>query len=257
LALAAALPMLAQLAFNHATNGDPMLFGYAVAYPTLRYGFVESPWGTHTPFRGLEHTIRNLNALHLYLMAAPLPGLALAILGARDRMRDPIVWLFALPIVTALVIYAGFCFQDLTFGPRYMFEASLGLFPLAALGLREAIVAVGETERGTMGGWIAAAVIGALSVLPGLGVYYRSVYALDDQVVARAYEELPEGALVFVEGKYQRAFFAVDPDLGGAILFARDLGERNDELACAYPMRTAWLEREGRFLRLIPDCAGD
>ena len=257
MAATAALGGLVQLEFNRRTNGDPLLFGYAVGYPTLRYGFGPSPWGVHTPFRALEYTIRNANALNLYLTGLPIPALGLAILGFVSRREVAHRWLFGAPVAFALLAYAGWCFQDLTFGPRYVYEASLGLFPLVACGLPAALAWAARTPLGdvrALGAGGLAVVIALVSLLPGLGVYYRRVYAQDEGVVAAARRELPPGSLVFVEGKYQRAFFAVDPALDGPHLFARDLGERNAELACLLRDRRAFVEREGRFVPLEPAC---
>jgi hypothetical protein len=92
--------------------------------------------------------------------------------------------------------------------------------------------------------------------LPGLGFYYRTVYAQDGGVVAHARDELGPGALVFVEGKYQRAFWAVSPTLDDPILFARDLGPKNVELACLHPDRRPFVERDGELVPLeVRDCA--
>lgn len=260
MAATAAIGGLVQLEFNRRTNGDPLLFGYAVGYPTLRYGFGPSPWGVHTPFRALEYTIRNANALNLYLTGLPIPALGLAILGFVRRREVVHRWLFGAPVVIAMIAYAGWCFQDLTFGPRYVYEASLALLPLVACGLPPALAWAARAEASddrALGAGAVAVVIALVSLLPGLGVYYRQVYAQDEGVVAQAERELPPGSLVFVEGKYQRAFFAVDPDLEGPILFARDLGERNVELACRLADRRAYVEREGRFVPLAVACEAE
>ncbi len=249
LAAAAACVCALQLEFNRRTTGDPLLFGYAVGYPHLHYGFVESMGQTHTAWRGLEYSLRNANALDLYLLPLPLPGLALAIWAWAKHRSTPATWLFGGGLVSAILIYAGWYFQDLTFGPRYMFEASVGLYPLAALALPSALRAgagAGHVARGA----VVCVAIGLVSVLPGLGVYYRTVYAQDGGVVAHARAELTRPALVFVEGKYQRAFWAVGPDLDAPILFARDLGARDVELACAHPERSAYVEVDGRLVEL-------
>lgn len=262
MAACAVAVLLAQLAYNQQTTGDALVFGHSIAFPNLHYGFVDGPAGLHTPWRGLEFTLRNLNAQNLYLIGLPIPGVALAIFAAaRHRHHAPghhaPVWLLGGVALCSLAIYAGLCFQDLTFGPRYQYEASLALIPLVAKALPDAFRwaggATGSSPRVARSALAGFAIL-LLGFLPGLGFYYHRVYGLADGVTARAEAELPPGALVFVEGKYQRAFFAVRPDLGGDILYARDLGPRNAELACSRPDRPAFVERGGRFVAFAPAC---
>jgi hypothetical protein len=242
-----------QMGFNTKVNGSPLLFGHTILFPTMKWGFVHGPWGDHTPFRAVEFTFRNVDAVNLYMVGAPIPGLILAIFGAWSHRDRPLAMLLAGIFVATLGLYAGFCFQDLTFGPRYVYEATLATYPLAAAGLPIALDWLGKTKpegdarRATRAG---AALLGvALSlatIFPGLGFYYRKVYGLDDGVVAVARRTLPSGSLLLVQPKYQRAFWAVDPALTGPVLFARHLSSENDRaLVCAMPDRRAFIEREG------------
>jgi hypothetical protein len=260
------VPMLASsaamgallLAFNAATNGDPLLMGYLVRWgPSHSLGFHPSPWGApHTPWRGLDHTLSNLDGASVFLWGGAFPGLALVALGALRERARPLTWaLVAMPLAV-LVIYFFYFFQDLTFGPRYLYEASPTFFLLGARGLRalreEALrAAPRRAERTLAHATLVAALVPFLHFLPALFHQYQVGYCPRGHVVERAERAIPTGrALVFVDGAYERAFFRVDPWLEARILYARDLDAANDALRCAMSDREAWLARGDELERL-------
>lgn len=242
------------LAWNAATNGSPWLMGYTVRWgPSHSLGFGMAPWGApHTPARGIEHTLSRLSAWSLFLQGGPVPALALVVLGMiRDR-RDALARALIAAPIGVLAIHFFYFFQDLTFGPRYLYEASAGAFVLAARGLPW-IRRLAPRLPVARGVTVALLLSWALFWPPLIHEYY-SGFCPRGGIVDRARHAIGSGkALVFVDGAYERAFFAVDPDLAAPILFARDLGdERNDALRCAMPEREAWLERRGELRRLAP-----
>lgn len=270
MAIAAAAIGALMLPWNAGTTGDPRLMGYIVRWgPEHTLGFGISPWGDpHTPADGLEHTLSNLNAWNMFLFGGPLPALLLVALGvARDRRR-PIVLAMAAAPALVLAIYFFYFFQDLTFGPRYLYEANVFALLAASRGigwLPELLPRLGlATRRAVARGLVPLLVLSAsafalVGFVPGIVHEYAVGYALHGGVVDQAYARIPTGrAVVLCDGAYQRAFYAVDPDLEARILFARDLGdERNVELQCAMPDREAWIERDHVLRRLPPvDCSG-
>jgi hypothetical protein len=248
----------AQLWFNARLNGRPLTFAYSIAYPDMHLGFGRSMFGVHTPLRAVENTLRLLDASNLYLLGLPLPAVLLAAVGFVRRREAPIAWLVAGAFLVQLVAHTLFPSMDLTFGPRYVYEPCLGLIPLALAGLepvtRLALGPAAGDAGASRRAWALAAVLAAVSILPGLGVYYRSMYALDGGLVDRARATLPPNSVVLIESNYQKVFHAVDPELRGPMLFARDLGPRNAELACGMRPRPAFLERAGAFVPYEPDC---
>ncbi len=249
------------LAFNEATNGDPFLMGYVVRWgPEHSLGFHASPWGTaHTPLRGLDHTQSNLVGASVFLWGGSFPALALVVLGAlRDRARLVTSVLVAMPVMV-LAIYFFYFFQDLTFGPRFLYEAAPTFFVLGARGLgalpaelRRGRAAPGAVRRALDLALALALLVPLLHFLPALAHQYNVGYCPRGHLVERAERTITERpALVFVDGAYERAFFRVDPQLRAPILYARDLGdEANLVLRCAMPERTAWRGRGDEVERL-------
>lgn len=271
MALAAAAVGSILLWFNVRTNGAPFRMGYVVRWgPEHTLGFGIAPWGSvHTPAGGLESTLSNLDAWNLHLFGGPLPAMLLVALGvARDRRRA-LVWALAASPLCVLAVYSAYFFQDLTFGPRYVYEASAFALLAASRGigwLPELLPRLGLASRravrgglvGVLMAWSAA--IASLTFLPWIVHEYALGYSLHGGVVDRAEARIPEGrALVFVDGAYQRAFYAMHPDLLGAqIVYARDLGDaRNRDLVCALPDREAWVDRRFALARVPPsECPG-
>ncbi|NUQ11078.1 MAG: hypothetical protein HUU26_01955 [Gemmatimonadaceae bacterium] len=72
-----AVPASGVLAYNVATTGDPLLFGYELLWGASHgLGFHAAPWGvTHTPARGLELVNLYFLRLQTYLFESPLPSL--------------------------------------------------------------------------------------------------------------------------------------------------------------------------------------
>jgi hypothetical protein len=246
------------LAFNAATTGDATMMGYTLRWgATHTLGFHPSPWGApHTPAAGLDHTLSNLVGWNLFLFGGPLPAMFLVSLGAiRDRARGITIALALMPVCT-LAIYFFYFFQDLAFGPRYLYESNVAALVLAARGIGWLPPLLGK-RRSLLGPAIAVSIALATALfVPSLLREYYLGFCPRDGVVDYAHERIPSGrALVLVEGPYERVFFAVDPDLRARVLFARDLGdERNLELICALPDRAPWLYR-GERLVALPEAA--
>jgi hypothetical protein len=147
MAIGLAVPMAALLAYNNATTGSPLLFGYELMWgKSHSLGFHASPWGiAHSPVRGLE--LLSLYALRLqsYLFESPTPSLLPVIItlgiasgvASFDRMM---LW------ATALLAGAYFAYWHDGFylGPRFFFV----LTPLLALLAARAPRAIGAlTQR--------------------------------------------------------------------------------------------------------------
>jgi hypothetical protein len=81
--LGVGLPVAGVLAYNAATTGDPLLFGYELLWgPSHGLGFHRAPWGvTHTPARGVELVNLFFLRLQTYLFETPVPSLTAATLA--------------------------------------------------------------------------------------------------------------------------------------------------------------------------------
>lgn len=248
------------LAWNDATNGAPLLMGYIVRWGRLHtFGFHDTPWGEpHTPWLGFTHTLSNLVAWNAYLFGGPVPALVLVTLGVLRDRRSAITWTLAMAPVAILVVHAFYFFQDLAFGPRYLYEASAGALVLAARGLGGP---PSLTKRGAsvvLGGEVTAIVFAAVTFWPYVLSSYHSGYCprggLVDRTAAALVEaQAEERVVVFVDEAYERAFFTIGPALEAIpVLYVRDLGDERDRACLAeLPGREGWIVREGVARRLV------
>lgn len=257
LALIAASAVVASflLVWNEITNGDPFTMGYVVRWgPTHTLGFHPSPWGeAHTPLRGVDHTLSSLVATNLFVLGPAIPALALFLLGTWRARAMPFVQALAVGPVAILAVYFFYFFHDLTFGPRYLYEANVAFFVLGAVGLRELAptLSMRPTVRPTLAA--VAVVIGLVTFLPRLAREYHDGFCPRGGIAERAYAAIEGDAIVFVRDAYERAFFDVRPDLSGRLLFARDLGDEADRaILDAFPDRRAYVEDGRGFRALAP-----
>ena len=255
---------LSLLQWNLMTTGDAFLWGYIVRWgPQHTLGFGIAPWGEpHTPWLGLQHTLSNFDAWNLFLLGGPLPALFFVALGAERDREQVFTWaLIAAPLALVAIHFAYF-FQDLTFGPRYLYEGSVIAFLLAARGIETLPARVAawrglsllRSNRLVWVGIVLSAALALGTVFPGLAFEYARTYAVYGRVVepARALVH-GERAIVFVED-LQDAGYAMDPDAAAPILFVLDLGDANNaRFACAHADRQAFTHRAGHFARVFCD----
>ena len=262
-AAALALPIGWVLAHNAATTGNAVTFGYQLGWGGERPsapGREVVPGWRWRPMVGVANL---LCASYFFGPAAldwPVPSAgailaAAALLGiwrGRDGDRWPLVVGLA---ALALVVGYSRCEADpLTWqfpvGPRQIFEALplvmvLGAGALLALHGRLVAAGVGAARaRAVLGGLIAFFVAwGAVATLtcevPKLGRTFSN------PALTRALAGAAKPAVVFIPvpasqweaHQFAAAVLRNDPAMIGPVIYARDLGERNKELAAAYPGR--------------------
>lgn len=250
------------LQWNLVTTGEALLWGYIVRWgPEHTLGFGIAPWGEpHTPWLGLQHTLSNFDAWNLFLLGGPLPALFFVALGAERDRKDAFTWVLIAAPLALVAIHFAYFFQDLTFGPRYLYEGSVIAFLLAARGL-ETLPARLSAWRGlsllrsnrlVWVGIVLSTCLALGTVFPGLAFEYARTYAVYGRVVEPAQALVHEArAIVFVED-LQDAGYAMDPDAAAPILFVLDLGDAdNERFACAHTDRQAFTHREGHFERVV------
>jgi hypothetical protein len=203
------LPLLPLIWFNAATTGHPLRFGYEARWGVSGFGFGSSQWGPpHTPLRGLDQSWRNLDALNTYLLEWPfpclLPLLGLRWLGRRLRRFDLLLGGWALSLLAVHVFYF---YQDLCFGPRFLYEATPAVVILLARGLQGLGAAVAPYWRTTRGAassrvWRLALFCSAAGLAVNLPVlwkwYSNGFWGVDAGVVPRALATVRGPAVVFV-----------------------------------------------------------
>ena len=129
---------IAFLAYNYATTGHPLLFGYIAMHGKDHYpGFHEAPWSDqpHTVAQGFKHVFTNLNALSIFLFEWPMPSLFFACLFLAYGKKRFWEWLLVGWIGALLVGQFFYFFNRLDFGPRFVYESLPALILLTSRGV--------------------------------------------------------------------------------------------------------------------------
>jgi len=254
------------LVYNQLVNGAALKFGYVVRWGAgHEVGFGHSGWGaSHTPLRGLINTGNNLNGLNRYLFEWPLPGLlpvVLLFLSGAARKED---WLLLSSFLTLTVAYFFYWYQDLCFGPRFLFEAVVALCLLTSrsfstigplLVRRFGVMVPPDSVRRVL----LRIVPLALLVAAGIGIpplylnKYRSYYRIDASLVRTVQARQLDNALVFCSD-LDNAFNRNSLVLDGPVVYAQDHGGLNAAVATAYPHRR-YFYGSGDSLAPIPEAA--
>jgi hypothetical protein len=250
--------------YNYLTTGSPLLSSYDI-YGMLEYGrkagvlgfgdrgFVE--WGAHTPLRGLIQTGNNLNALNLYLFQSPVPGLLLILLLFLTFTRNPADWVLLASFASLPILYFFYWFQDLCFGPRYLYEGLAPLLLLSARGLVEfprfvGQAAGGEAQTRTRNAVVIAAAL-SLAATTAIGVprllvtYGDRYWGVDNRLGARVKERGISNAVVFVGNArtdlflnyYGAGLLHNTLDFEGPVVYAKNRGVWNYLLMRQFPGR--------------------
>ena len=248
------------LAFNSATNGSALVFGYHVLYGRGHDpGFGHSGKGEpHTPLAGLFNTFDNLAGLNQYLFEWPFPSLLFVAVLFALRARNRWDALLLASGVSLVVFYLFYWYQDLCFGPRFLYEASVTWLALSARGMLAAFDQVaGEpdvTVRGRRHRFLVSVLAAGWAIGLGISVparvrEYADAYWGVDRTVLNALERqhIREG-LVFVNSTYGAVLPANSPWLDQPLIFAIDRDRRNQRLVKLFPHATAWLEQDGALV---------
>jgi hypothetical protein len=260
--MGAALPLLFFGAYNLATTGDALVLGYEKMAAASPPGQATATWGGSIWNVLARDSLKTLNAMNKDLFQLPFPGLVLA--AAAFAFRRPSFWDFVL--LLSFLSLLGFYFfyfahGDMYLGPRYLVEGISALAILSARGLvaiREQFGhgAIPEARRQAL---LLAAAVGVLLVFPAAmaaRIHVVLQHYADSTIVRAAERQHLENAVVFVPAKrgtrWVACFAANSPTLDGSVVFARDLGARNEELMELYPGRSAhrWDPDEDRLLEI-------
>lgn len=139
------VPVALLLAYNAATTGDPLLFGYTAHWGASHgLGFHEAPWGDpHTPLRGLELINLYFLRLQFHLFELPVPGLLLVAAGLLLVRRASLYdrWTLAAS-AGLLIVYFAYWHDGYFLGPRFV----LPLAPWLVLWVARIPAALRERE---------------------------------------------------------------------------------------------------------------
>ncbi|MEX2116773.1 MAG: glycosyltransferase family 39 protein, partial [Bacteroidota bacterium] len=236
------------LAFNWITNGHPLLFGFQVLWGDMvEPGFGHSGWGEpHTPFRGLQQMLSNLNGMNKYLFELPIPSLLLVMPLFFSGKHNRWDYLLIASFLLVTLAYFFYWFQDWCFGPRFLFEASVPLILITARGIQHFPTLWNDvfgfrTERTkvrilSLTGLAFLFALGFATNLPPLIQLYGQSYWGVNADVVKAVEKMGiEKGLIFVKSYYGSVLPQNDPFLKSPIMYAIDLERNNQILMKQFP----------------------
>lgn len=129
---------LAFLAYNYATTGNPLLFGYIALHGKGHYpGFSVNPVShrAHTIAQGFKYLLGNLNALNYYLFEWPMPSLYFVCIFLVYGKKKFWEWILVGWLGALLVGHIFYYFNQLAFGPRFIYETLPAFIILTSRGI--------------------------------------------------------------------------------------------------------------------------
>ena len=244
------------LGYNHATNGNPFLFGYQLRWGSHHtIGFTESSVITtppHTLFRGLGHTLSNFIALNQNMFEWPLPSLlfiGIIFIPYLFKKNHCDYWLLA-GLLGSPVFYFFYFYQDICLGPRFFYNS----LPFAVILTARAILQINHKMstaqhnilRNCSHVFISLLVFSVLFAgavrMPRLITFYAdSFWEVDNRLMKKVQSLGITNAVIFQKSfglkgnTLGSGFLHNAPGLNNSVVFAKDLGERNTELVPFFP----------------------
>jgi len=274
--------LLLLLLYDYLTTGNPLASGYkvyyALEYHTFNWGLGFgtrgwSSWGEHTVLRGLIQTGNNLNALNKYLFESPLPGMLPVFLLFVTFPKKSIDYLLLAVLVSLPIAYFFYWFQDLCFGPRFLYESLGPILVLSGQGIlrfprfigHASGLVTGPRDSADTGQYDEKTAANAgqafrvmlflafcASLLIGIphqtAVYADHYWGVNSRVYDRVRENRIRHALVFInpdvpssglvlQNYYGSGFLGNTLDFRGPVVYALDRGPDNYVLMKEYPGR--------------------
>ncbi|MDW8113727.1 MAG: glycosyltransferase family 39 protein [candidate division WOR-3 bacterium] len=253
--------------YNYLTTGNPFISGYK-AYYALEFhhtnfglGFGKRGWdwwGEHTPLRGFIQTGNNLNALNRYLFESPIPGLLLIFLLFITFAQNFSDYLLLSSFLFLPFAYFFYWFQDLCFGPRFLYEALGPILLLSSRGILlfpKFIEKYGDKEikEKVKNGISIIIFLSFLTTLfvglpPLVNKYKKSYWGVNNKLYEKIKKRKIKNALIFVnplfpydwgmgDTYYGSVFLRNDFTFKGDIVYALDRGKDNYILMKNFPKR--------------------
>lgn len=249
--LIGAIPILAAcslfLAYNNATTGHPLIFGYIAKHGTEHYpGFHQDPWTeqSHTIAQGVKYVIGNLNALNYHLFEWPMPSLFFVLLYLAFGKKEPWDWILIGWISSLLVGHAFYFFNHINFGPRFVYETLPAYMLLTSKGIAistQRIAAWYEIPSYAHARSVICFMLIGLFLfaflfnVPTTAKSYKD-YGKDVTVHKYLNENRVEKALIFVKDEITRwVHYPFNAPFGKPHIYAKYIKDENKKLADKFP----------------------
>ncbi len=256
---------LAFLAYNAATTGHPLLFGYIELHGKGHYpGFRQDPWGNqfHTIAQGFKYVLGNLNALNYYLFEWPMPSLFFFCLFLAYGQKRFWEWLLVGWIGALLVGHFFYFFNKLDFGPRFAYESLPALILLTSRGLALSMQFITDrwkTLSDTQARNILCLMLVGLFLfaslfnMPKTAKSYQN-YGKDVTIQKYLEKNDVDQALVFVKGgRAYRVHYPFNAPFAKPHIYAKDRGGENKKLAEIFPGYRYFIADEKKVIEVSID----
>ena len=238
---------LAFFAYNYATTGHPLLFGYIAMHGKDHYpGFHQEPWSDrfHTVTQGFKYVFEDLNALNYYLFEWPIPALLFICIFLTYGKKSFWEWLLVGWIGALLVGHFFYFFNQLDFGPRFVYESLPALILLTSKGLSLSVQFL-TTQWKTLSDAHARNIFCLMLVGLFLFAFFFNVpstvklyqyYGTDVTIKKYLDKNDVEQALVFVKGgRAYQVHYPLNAPFAKPHIYAKDRGSENKKLAEKFP----------------------
>ena len=250
---------LVYFAYNYATTGHPLLFGYIERYGKLHYpGFHKDVWSHqfHTVSQGIKYILGYLNALNYYLFELPISSLFFACLFlvyGRKRFWE---WLLVGWIGALFVAHFFYFFNKMDFGPRFVYECLPALIILTSRGISLSTQVI--TSR-----WKTLSEAHARNILcftlvglflfaflfnvPSTAKRYENHYGTDVTIQKYLDKNDIAQALVFVKDvRAYQVHYPFNVPFANPHIYVRDRGSENKKLAEKFPDYRYFIATQGK-----------
>ncbi len=260
-ALAGALPVVALAGWwNYELYGRALALGYGANDPSVLLPLYHDQFGfsdTFTPRQAVTILIWQLSRFNRALLGWPVSCIFLPIAFlARPWKRADVLCL--LGCLLAPLLYFFYNYNGQEFEARYYFAAVPFALVLTARGIQRTLQLLGGKNRKAANAFVLA-LIAAFFVHGSADYWTRTLlpaYSPDYEQVSPVLQESARraglhNALVLIDSRppndfrYSSGFVYNDPMLRSDVIYARDLGEKNDCVVAAFSGRKVY--------RFLPD----
>ncbi|MDE0483220.1 MAG: glycosyltransferase family 39 protein [Candidatus Poribacteria bacterium] len=240
---------LAFLAYNAATTGHPLLFGYIALHGKEHLpGFHQDPWieQPHTIVQGVKYLLGNLNGLNYYLFEWPVPSIFFIVLYLAFEKKETWDWMLVGWLSSLFIGQVFYFFNEFVFGPRFVYETLPAVILLTSKGITtstQLLVDRLKTPSYTHARSIICFILTGLFLfavlfnIPATAKSYQGKYYGEDITIHKYLNKNNvEQALVFVKGeRTYRVHYPFNAPFAEPHIYAKDRKNENRKLAEKFP----------------------
>jgi hypothetical protein len=256
------------LYFNYKTTGEWLLFATGAYHRSSNIGAMGFR-GDFSWFRLLLKSQAEWGRLNAMLFATVLPSGFFVMIFCLFPIKNRGARFLLAVIISHTLVNLANQYNNIVFGPRYLYEVTSCMMILSAAGMRRVPMLLGVLRLPVPKGSIQTGLIATpiilvfvtglwTHMLPLLRIYERPFFDNDPKFYMSMLEKSEKPALIFIgrdnnpEKKYAKLRFTNPPLDNDEVIFALDRGdEKNSRLMERYAGRHTYVEWKGVLLPVI------